>query len=83
VAYVGNDVNDLGCLALVGWPIATPDAHPTVLAAARLVLTRHGGDGAVREVCDLILQANSEAGAERLLRRPSGRAFGPVETKDH
>jgi N-acylneuraminate cytidylyltransferase len=57
VAYVGNDVNDLGCLALVGWPIATPDAHPSVLAAARLVLTRHGGDGAIREVCDLILQA--------------------------
>jgi YrbI family 3-deoxy-D-manno-octulosonate 8-phosphate phosphatase len=56
VAYVGNDVNDLGCLALVGWPIATPDAHPSVLAAARLVLTRHGGDGAIREVCDLILQ---------------------------
>jgi N-acylneuraminate cytidylyltransferase len=57
VAYVGNDVNDLGCLALVGWPIATPDAHPSVLAAARLVLNRHGGDGAIREVCDLILQA--------------------------
>lgn len=56
VAYVGNDVNDLGCLALVGWPIATPEAHPSVLAAARLVLTRHGGDGAIREVCDLILQ---------------------------
>src|SRR5690606_39391999 len=36
VAYVGNDVNDLGCLAEVGWPIAVPDSHPDVLAAARL-----------------------------------------------
>ncbi|ROO90050.1 N-acylneuraminate cytidylyltransferase [Actinocorallia herbida] len=54
VAYVGNDVNDLGCLALVGWPVAVPGAHPDVLAAARLVLTRPGGGGAVREVCDLV-----------------------------
>ncbi|MEO5877620.1 MAG: acylneuraminate cytidylyltransferase [Streptosporangiaceae bacterium] len=61
VAYVGNDVNDLGCLALVGWPIATPGAHPSVLAAARLVLTRPGGDGAVREVCELILQAKESS----------------------
>ncbi|GAB3652552.1 N-acylneuraminate cytidylyltransferase [Actinocorallia lasiicapitis] len=57
VAYVGNDVNDLGCLNLVGWPIAVPQAHPQVLAAARIVLTRPGGSGAVREVCELILQS--------------------------
>ncbi|MEO3807584.1 N-acetylneuraminate synthase family protein [Sphaerisporangium sp. B11E5] len=57
VAYVGNDVNDLGCLDLVGWPVATPDAHPEVRAAARVVLTRRGGDGAVRELCDRVLAA--------------------------
>nr|WP_221475543.1 N-acetylneuraminate synthase family protein [Sphaerisporangium rubeum] len=57
VAYVGNDVNDLGCLDLVGWPVATPGAHPRVLAAARVVLTRAGGDGAVRELCDRVLAA--------------------------
>lgn len=28
VAYVGNDVNDLSCMAIVGWPVAVPDAHP-------------------------------------------------------
>lgn len=53
VAYVGNDVNDLGCLGAVGWPVAVAGAHPRVLAAARLVLARRGGRGAVREVCDL------------------------------
>lgn len=57
VAYVGNDVNDLGCLAEVGWPIAVPDSHPEVLAAARLVLSRPGGSGAVREVCERVLAA--------------------------
>lgn len=54
VAYVGNDLNDLAAFSVVGWPIAVADAHPKVLAAARLVLTRRGGHGAVREVCDLI-----------------------------
>ena len=49
----------------VGWPIAVPHAHPDVLAAARLVLSRPGGGGAVREVCDLVLAARSPA-AHRL-----------------
>jgi YrbI family 3-deoxy-D-manno-octulosonate 8-phosphate phosphatase len=59
VAYVGNDVNDLPVMASVGWPIAVADAHPEVLRAARLVLTRAGGRGAVREVCDLVLTGGS------------------------
>lgn len=53
--YVGNDVNDLPALALVGWPVAVADAHPDVKAAARLVLSRNGGDGAVRELCDRVI----------------------------
>jgi len=56
VAYVGNDVNDLACLELVGLPVVVADAHPDAAAAARLVLTRPGGHGAVREFCDLVLQ---------------------------
>lgn len=56
-AYVGNDINDLGPMAIVGWPIAVPDAHPEVLAAARIVLSRPGGAGAVREVCERVLAA--------------------------
>jgi YrbI family 3-deoxy-D-manno-octulosonate 8-phosphate phosphatase len=59
VAYAGNDVNDLGCLALVGWPVAVPDAHPRVLAAARVILTRPGGVGAVRELCERVLAARA------------------------
>ena len=59
VAFVGNDVNDLGCLRLVGWPIAVADAHPTVLAAARVVLSRRGGHGAIRELADRILDSRN------------------------
>lgn len=54
VAYVGNDINDLAPFSVVGWPIAVADAHPAVLAAARLVLSHRGGHGAIREVCDLV-----------------------------
>ncbi len=61
VAFVGNDLNDLPVMAAVGWPIAVADAHPEVLRAARLVLSRPGGRGAVREVCDLVLAARSAA----------------------
>lgn len=57
IAYLGNDVNDLACFGLVGWPIAVPDAHPRVLAAARHVLGSSGGDGAVRELAESVLQA--------------------------
>ena len=57
IAYVGNDVNDLGALGIVGWPIAVADAHPSVKAASRLVLARAGGHGAVREVAERMLAA--------------------------
>jgi len=55
IAYVGNDVNDLGALGIVGWPIAVANAHPQVKAAARVVLSRRGGEGAVREVIERML----------------------------
>jgi YrbI family 3-deoxy-D-manno-octulosonate 8-phosphate phosphatase len=57
VAYVGNDINDLSAMAVVGLPVAVADAHPRVRASAVLVLTRPGGHGAVRELCDRILHA--------------------------
>jgi len=60
VAFVGNDVNDLDCLQLVGFPIVVADAHPAVIPYASLVTTLPGGRGAVREVCDLILGARQE-----------------------
>ena len=57
VAYLGNDVNDLAAMALAGWPVAVADARPEVRAAARRVLGRRGGDGAVRELAELVLAA--------------------------
>lgn len=56
VVYLGNDQNDHGCMALVGCAVAVADAHPETLALADIVLSKPGGSGAVRELCELILK---------------------------
>ncbi|MEU1347348.1 acylneuraminate cytidylyltransferase [Streptomyces sp. NPDC005795] len=55
VLYVGNDVNDLPCFALAGWPVAVASAHDSVRAAARAVTTTPGGFGAIREIAAWLL----------------------------
>ena len=55
VIYMGNDVNDLAAFDVVGYSAAPVDAHPQILASASIVLSKRGGNGAVRELCDLIL----------------------------
>lgn len=61
-AYLGDDLPDLGALALAGLPAAVADAHPRVRAAAAYVTTLPGGRGAARELCELILRARDAAG---------------------
>ncbi|MEL4320677.1 acylneuraminate cytidylyltransferase [Leifsonia sp. YIM 134122] len=57
IAYLGNDLADLPCMRIVGWPVSVADADPAVIAAARVVLSRVGGAGAVRELSDAIIAA--------------------------
>lgn len=64
VAYLGNDENDLECLRLVGLAVVPADAHPSVLPLAHLILSRPGGQGAVRELCDTISGWVDKAEAE-------------------
>jgi 3-deoxy-D-manno-octulosonate 8-phosphate phosphatase (KDO 8-P phosphatase) len=59
VAYIGDDVNDLEALKAVGLSAAPADAVPSVLAAVRYRCRKKGGEGAVREVADLILSAQT------------------------
>jgi N-acylneuraminate cytidylyltransferase len=75
VVYVGNDINDLDCLKLVGGPVVVGDALEEVKGAARLVLDAPGGQGAVREICDL-LHARLESSAQT----PRGD-IGPQQRK--
>ncbi|MEU8996694.1 acylneuraminate cytidylyltransferase [Streptomyces caniferus] len=55
VLYVGNDVNDLPCFDLVGWPVAVANAHDVVRGAARVVTATPGGSGAIREIAAWLL----------------------------
>lgn len=57
LAYVGNDINDRECLQHAGVPICVADAHKSVVKLARLTTRAPGGHGAVREVCDWIVEA--------------------------
>lgn len=61
VAYIGDDVNDLEALQAVGFSAAPADAMPVVLEAVQYVCAKKGGEGAVRELADLILAARGKA----------------------
>ena len=64
-AFVGNDVNDLPALTLVGLPVVVADAHEDVHPVARWRTSRPGGHGAVREICDTVARAHEERAALR------------------
>jgi 3-deoxy-D-manno-octulosonate 8-phosphate phosphatase (KDO 8-P phosphatase) len=57
VASMGDDVADLPIFEVARLAIAVADAHPSVKSHAHFITQAHGGTGAVREVCDLILEA--------------------------
>lgn len=57
VAYIGDDVNDIETLKAVGFSGAPADAMPQVVAVVDFVSTKKGGEGAVREMIELILIA--------------------------
>lgn len=56
VVYVGNDTNDLPCFPIAGCAVAVADSQPAALRLADVILSRRGGHGAVRELCDLLAQ---------------------------
>ena len=55
VVYLGNDINDVPCFPLVGCAVVVADALPEAKRQADLVLSKPGGHGAVRELCDMLL----------------------------
>jgi 3-deoxy-D-manno-octulosonate 8-phosphate phosphatase (KDO 8-P phosphatase) len=57
VAYIGDDLTDIVVMRRVGLPVATANARPEVQRQARYVTVQPGGQGAVREVIELILKS--------------------------
>ena len=60
VSFLCDDVIDLPAMIRVGLPIAVADAHAEVKKKAAWVTENGGGKGAVREVCELIMQAQGK-----------------------
>ena len=59
VLYIGDDLNDLAVKKSVGIFAVPSDAVKAVKENANLILSKHGGDGAVREISELILKVMS------------------------
>ena len=60
IAYVGDDLIDIPVLNLVGLPIAVENAYAPVKERAAYVTKKRGGEGAVREVIDLLLEGQQK-----------------------
>ena len=58
--YAGDDLVDLPILSCAGLAVTVPNAHPRVLERAHWVTPRPGGYGAVRDICDLLLEVNGK-----------------------
>jgi 3-deoxy-D-manno-octulosonate 8-phosphate phosphatase (KDO 8-P phosphatase) len=57
VAFIGDDLNDLPALECVGLPCAVADAAEPVKQVAAYITDARGGNGAVRELCELLISA--------------------------
>ena len=55
VVYIGNDINDLDAMNICGYSVAPSDAHLRVLTKVDHVLGKQGGDGVIREFCEVFL----------------------------
>ena len=56
VIYVGNDLNDLESMKMVGFSVCPADAHQSIKEVPSYVLKEKGGNGAVRELAELLIQ---------------------------
>lgn len=60
VAFVGDDLPDVGVFQVVGLPVVVANASADARAAARFSLSRRGGDGAIREFAEVLLNTRGE-----------------------
>ncbi|MGX1902562.1 KdsC family phosphatase [Thermolongibacillus altinsuensis] len=60
VCYMGDDINDLPILNIVGWSFAPSNAISTVKESVDYVTSKKGGEGAVREMIEIILKRQTD-----------------------
>jgi YrbI family 3-deoxy-D-manno-octulosonate 8-phosphate phosphatase len=61
VAYIGDDVNDVATLEAVGFSATPADGMPQAAAVVDYVCAKKGGEGAVREIIEMILEAQQRS----------------------
>jgi 3-deoxy-D-manno-octulosonate 8-phosphate phosphatase (KDO 8-P phosphatase) len=66
VAYIGDDINDLETLKAVGFSAAPADGMPCVTSVVDYICQKKGGEGAVREIIEMILEAQGSRSAKRV-----------------
>ena len=59
--YLGNDINDISALKIVGCPLAVADSYSEINPFVIYKTKKKGGEGAVREICDLIYNYRSNS----------------------
>lgn len=59
-AFIGDDWVDIKAIQSVGFGVTVANAHSEVIKRVDMVTTRKGGEGAVRELCDIILKATGK-----------------------
>lgn len=55
IIYIGNDLNDLEVMKIVGFPVAPADAHPKIKKVAELITKTKGGEGVIKELSDYLI----------------------------
>jgi len=73
VAYIGDDVNDLESLKAVGFSASPADGMPEIRRAVDYVCRKKGGEGAVRELADMILEAQGQGSRVKFQVSSSGK----------
>jgi 3-deoxy-D-manno-octulosonate 8-phosphate phosphatase (KDO 8-P phosphatase) len=59
IAVIGDDLNDLAMLKACGWSFCPSDANGTIRSSVKTVLENKGGEGAAREMIDMIIKSES------------------------
>ncbi|MDT7041265.1 HAD-IIIA family hydrolase [Candidatus Nitronereus thalassa] len=66
MAFIGDDINDVEALKGVGFSASPANARPEIQKIVHYVCKAKGGEGAVRELADLILSAQSKSGLPQM-----------------
>ena len=60
VLYIGNDINDLDIMKMVGHPYCPADAHESIKSISKRIMSSKGGDGVIRELLEIITKTKRD-----------------------